>query len=763
MINKIIRNFLAKQAAGRSDDGIMITLRDPQKIEMLENIMADLLMRNGIDPRAITSEAQLKTIINQIEAASKQTTQSGIRNVESAKVFDLEGKEIPKGSKIMGGKAVDDDLPPPGSRGGDEDIAAPVQSSEETLKNMIVAENKKNIAAMKQRKMLDDAIEDASPGFSGDRKYDAEIVAENLAERMGLVYDDLPTKQRLDLYDQAYTGLSKKRPVQRESLEDFVDDAGGVDPDDPRGIDDFIPDPEDKATGGRVGLKVGTGFKFLQKVFGKEKFKEMATRDPEMYQGLLEVVDMYRKRDKEGLKMYLQKFLPHMDDAQIEDFIRGSDGTEGLIGELIRLGSGRDYQGKIEMIKKAERMRKLDDLEITDDMIRKPNADGGRIGYKLGTGIEAAIAENKRLQSGIDAELEMQRQIEKFLEDRMIRSSPFGILMDREPPNISDDQFKPPSTLDKSGKDAKIKKLPFKPDQSKDIIIFDDGTVYYKDTGEFYDEDLGQVTSPSPGAKPVRETKGARDGGIMRLGFKDGMNRRTFMKLFTGLVSLPIIGKVLKPLKVGKKVTQVPIIKTDNVAGKPEWFDQLVNKVILEGDDMTKQFATKEREIVHATKIGKDDYVRVTQDLDEGSVRVEYESLDNMYEDPVQLRYKKPNPDEGDPRPSAEFDVAESGPVGRADGPDDYSIDIDEVGGTSISDLTSDVSKLKQYATGQKPTIKEMMQIKRRKDKARRITEGGEAEMDAVIERQGEFIENDLVDLDPPDFASGGIARMLGE
>ena len=206
MINKIIRNFIAKQMAGRSDDGIMITLRDPQKVELAENIMADLLMRNGIDPRAITSEAQLKTIINQIEAASKQTTQSGIRNVESAKVFDLEGKEIPKGSKIMGGKAMDDDLPPPGSRGGDEDIAAPVQSSEETLKNMIVAENKKNIAAMKQRKMLDDAIEDASPGFSGDRKYDAEIVAENLAERMGLVYDDLPTKQRLDLYDQAYTG-----------------------------------------------------------------------------------------------------------------------------------------------------------------------------------------------------------------------------------------------------------------------------------------------------------------------------------------------------------------------------------------------------------------------------------------------------------------------------------------------------------------------------------------------------------------------------
>ena len=130
MINKFIRNFLAKQVAGRSDDGIMITLKDPKKVEMLENIMADLLMRNGIDPRAITSEAQLKTILNQIEAASKQTTQSGIRNTQSAKVFDLEGQEIKNTDNIMGGKELkfDDDLPPTGSRGGKDDIEAPVKS-----------------------------------------------------------------------------------------------------------------------------------------------------------------------------------------------------------------------------------------------------------------------------------------------------------------------------------------------------------------------------------------------------------------------------------------------------------------------------------------------------------------------------------------------------------------------------------------------------------------------------------------------------------
>ena len=462
MISKIIRNFIAKQMAGRSDDGIMITLRDPQKVELGENIMADLLMRNGIDPTTIKSEAQLKTILNQIEAASKQTT--GIRNTESAKVFDLKGKRIKDTDNIMGGE----EMPPPGSRGGPDDIAAPVQSAEETLKNMIQAENKKNIAKMRQRKMLDEAIDDASPGFSGDRKVDAELVAENLAERMGLVYDDLPTKQRLDLYDQAFTGLTKKK---------------------------FDP-PEDMAKGGiaRIGLKEGSG-----------------------------------------------------------------------------------------------------------------------------------------------------------------------------------------------------------------------------------------------------------------------MTRRTFLKFLAGAASIPIIGKIFKPLKVGKTVTKVPIIKTDNVPGKPEWFDQLVNKVILEGDDVTKRFATGERQSIHQKTLKDGSVVRVTEDVDDGAVRVEYESEQNVFGDPVQMQYKKPLPDEGDPRPTAEFDVAESGPVGRSMGPDDYEIDVDEIGGMSIKDLDSDVSILKEYATGQKPTMKELVQNIKRRDKARAITEDPAAQSDAIIRRQGDYDPN------PEEFASGGIAGMLGE
>jgi hypothetical protein len=256
--------------------------------------------------------------------------------------------------------------------------------------------------------------------------------------------------------------------------------------------------------------------------------------------------------------------------------------------------------------------------------------------------------------------------------------------------------------------------------------------------------------------KKLRDDKA--DGGIMRLGFKDGMNRRTFLKFLAGAASIPIVGKILKPFKIGKTVSKVPIIKTADVAGKPEWFDQLVNKVILEGDDFTKKLSTGERQVVHVKKLDEDTTVTVTQDMDNGVVRVEYDSPANTFEDTVSMQYKKPLPDEGAPNPAAEFEVAESGPVGRVDGPDDFSLDVDEVGGSSIRDLDSDVSKLKEYATGQKPTMKELVQNIERRKKAQRITEDPEAQSDAVIRRQGDYDPSDY-----DDYASGGIARMLGE
>ena len=245
-----------------------------------------------------------------------------------------------------------------------------------------------------------------------------------------------------------------------------------------------------------------------------------------------------------------------------------------------------------------------------------------------------------------------------------------------------------------------------------------------------------------------------------RAGFKDGMTRRTFLKLLGGMAAVPIVGKFFKLAKVGKTMKEVPMIKTDDVAGKPEWFDALVNKVIVEGDDVTKKFATGERQSIHQKTLDDGSVVRVTEDVDDGAVRVEYESEQNVFGDDVMLQYKKSLPDEGDPNPSARFDVAESGPVGRVLGPDDMDIDIDEVGGQSIRDLDSDVSKLKEYATGKKLTMKEILESKKRRDKAAAITDDIDgAQSDAIVRRQGDYDPSDYDD----GMASGGIARLLGE
>ena len=55
-----------------------------------------------------------------------------------------------------------------------------------------------------------------------------------------------------------------------------------------------------------------------------------------------------------------------------------------------------------------------------------------------------------------------------------------------------------------------------------------------------------------------------------------------------------LLGGLLKLAgKEGARQVTKQIIKTDPVAGKPEWFDALVTKVINEGTDVTKNLQLK--------------------------------------------------------------------------------------------------------------------------------------------------------------------------
>jgi len=270
----------------------------------------------------------------------------------------------------------------------------------------------------------------------------------------------------------------------------------------------------------------------------------------------------------------------------------------------------------------------------------------------------------------------------------------------------------------------------------------------------------------------LQEIQNAADGGRIgamgggRIGYKKGtvdLARRGFMKAAAG------VGAGIGALKMGalklfgkegtKQVTK-NIIKTDNVPGKPEWFDALVTKVINQGENVTKKFATQEREIVHKLDIDKFEDVTVYRNMDTGEIRVSYESPTNVGEQSVDLVYKKPLPDEGDPRPSAEFYAVEPEPrVVNRDG--DMEFDGENFV-NSIDDLMSDTSKLKIIAKGDaKPTLKEFVTSKKKKDAAKKLNEDPMEQADYIEGKYGPGPEPDFDDIE--NFQSGGIARMLGE
>ena len=258
------------------------------------------------------------------------------------------------------------------------------------------------------------------------------------------------------------------------------------------------------------------------------------------------------------------------------------------------------------------------------------------------------------------------------------------------------------------------------------------------------------------------------DGG--RTGFKKGTKfdpkRRTVLKGIAALSTIPFIGKYFKwakPLaKSSKVLTSVPI---GNAAGMPAWFKPLVNKVIKEGDDVTKKFATKERELVHRAEIDKDTTVDVIQDLDTGNVRIEYDAADNLGYGPIQLDYKAGEVIEQGSKKGTktkpEFSAVESEPrVVNWDG--DIEFDGENLV-SKVDDLLTDTTKLESYATNKKPTIKKLLESEKKKKYVNKINDDTMEQVEYIENKQGHMAPEHLMDEPiPDDFASGGRVPRSG-
>ena len=259
--------------------------------------------------------------------------------------------------------------------------------------------------------------------------------------------------------------------------------------------------------------------------------------------------------------------------------------------------------------KQKETMDDMKEIEDPEDM-----ATGGRAGFANGS-------DNIRVTEGLRSDPEVAKQINEFLMGEAIKKQPEGVLMDPPPePNYS---------LIEAMTTPKDTREPLDIDN---YIEFDDGTIFYKDTGEYYDINTGkQTTGPSKGAKIVPRILEAAEGGRIglasgtqfelpfgkpdyftgkgknrrgiyiqpdgtrlvvpvgpddlpsyamggRIGLKDGPDmpgRRKFMKIMGGIATLPLIGKYLKPamplIQKGAEITAPAldkIVQTVMSAGK---------------------------------------------------------------------------------------------------------------------------------------------------------------------------------------------------
>ena len=182
------------------------------------------------------------------------------------------------------------------------------------------------------------------------------------------------------------------------------------------------------------------------------------------------------------------------------------------------------------------------------------------------------------------------------------------------------------------------------------------------------------------------------------------MSRRGFLKFVGGTAaSIAALKSGLVKLMGGKNPEQVKKVIDEVViakeTGAPEWFQPLVNKILREGKDTDITYSERQIGKVMETPSGK---VDVIYKMDTGEVELSFVGKNTALGEQVDLIYKPGQADEmtKGAKPADEFISAETFPEGHMHGPDDYSIDIGSFESSNVGDLSSDLTELKTFATG---------------------------------------------------------------
>jgi len=348
-----IRQWVIKTMT-KGQTGVVTTMPKQQIVEMNTQITAERILRNGINPEDLKTVGQVENVINQIDqpkvipadsAEGKGITEQ-LLGKKKADVLDMEGNKIPDGAQIMGGKQIQPINMTVEERTGG--LLKGKYESDEAIKTRLVADNKKGIKSIKIS-LVDDSIAKIKSMEPMDAMKEANLVAGKKGRYANL--DDNQVKKIMD------------------DTEDHI-------------FERDIPD-EDFATGGRVGLKGGAFLNFIKNM-------TMNKKSPLQF-------------GKDYLKNVKEKTLRANETGKFMDLPLAEVGIPAASGALVNNQIRKKLENMNEIQKEENLKMFIMELEndefydkypdIKDEMIAdyteklfgEKKADGGRIGYFMGS------------------------------------------------------------------------------------------------------------------------------------------------------------------------------------------------------------------------------------------------------------------------------------------------------------------------------------------------------------------------------------------
>ena len=306
-------------------------------------------------------------------------------------------------------------------------------------------------------------------------------------------------------------------------------------------------------------------------------------------QGIMQIPNQEVIRDLSN--EILTKFMRHNVPRQM---IKSENDIKVIYNQILNL---EDQQLRRNVISPGDPRHK----EITEKILGKKKTTADLI--DLGLVRKGKNVKKTTPKEPVDQKLVEEVKVKETFDDFNARQNQTDVVADTVTKIIS---MEPVGALKEANKVIGRKGIykNLTKEQSQKILKDSEDWIFQRDPDDLYDYNKKRPFRDD--ADPEDLAQGGRTGvsyllaedSNQRVPLKDGHSpgRRIFLKGIAALATVPIIGKYFKwakPLaKSSKVLTSVPI--KSGADGMPLWFKPLVNKVIKEGDDVTKKWAIQD-------------------------------------------------------------------------------------------------------------------------------------------------------------------------